>query len=426
MFCEQLRLIRKASDKTQRELAEHLQISAQSVSKWEKGEALPSIEYLPHMAKFFGCSINAFFTDVEDCDPEHATRDISKIKATMDIEEKINSALRHFKLNAEVKKIRHGVRILTFVVEMNEGVGISDIKKREKDIIHQIAEENVSFNTIDYKNNTFAIEIPKKDFKGISLAVAMKSEEYINSNHTLPVIIGYDRNDDLIVEDLTKIQHMLISGTTGTGKTSFLRNIITCLTSRFSPEELQLLICDPKMCEFNYLKDCPHTNGNVITSSQYTIESMKQVIDLMNSRYSTFAEMGVRNIKDYNNISKDKMPYLVIAIDEFADLMLTNRDIEELIMRITQKGRAAGIHVLISSQRPSVNVFTGVIKANVLSRACLRVHTTVDSKVVLDAAGAENLSMYGDMLYSSISTGGNPIRVQVPYLSEEDSLKLFR
>ena len=426
MFCEQLRLIRKASGKTQRELAEHLQISAQSVSKWEKGEALPSIEYLPQMAKFFGCSINAFFTEVEDCDPEHATRDISKIKAIMDIEEKINSALRHFKLNAEVKKIHHGVRILTFVVEMNEGVGISDIKKREKDIIHQIAEENASFNTIDYKNNTFAIEIPKKDFKGVSLAVAMKSEEYINSNHTLPVIIGYDRNDNLLVDDLTKLPHMLIAGTTGTGKTSFLRNIITCLTSRFSTEELQLFICDPKMCEFDYLKDCPHTNGNILTSCSDTIEAMKRVIDLMNSRCSTFAEIGVRNIREYNNIFKDKMPYLVIVIDEFADLMLTNREIEELIMKVTQKGRSAGIHVIISSQRPSVNVFTGVIKATIPSRACLRVLTSVDSKVVLDEAGAENLSMYGDMLYRSISMGGNSMRVQVPYLSEEDSLKLFR
>jgi S-DNA-T family DNA segregation ATPase FtsK/SpoIIIE len=378
------------------------------------------------MAKFFGCSINAFFTDVEDCDPEHAARDISKIKATMDIEEKINSALRHFKLNAEVKKIHHGVRILTFIVEMNEGVGISDIKKREKDIIHQIAEENVTFNTVDYKNNTFAIEIPKKDFKGVSLAMAMKSNEYINSDHTLPIIIGYDRNDNLIVDDLTKLPHMLIGGFTGTGKTAFLRNIITCLTSRFSADELKLLICDPKMCEYDYAKAYPHTNGNILTSGQDIVEATRQLIETMNSRLSKFTEFGVRNIKDYNKKSEDKMPYVVMIIDEFADLMLLNRDIEVLVMRIAQKARAAGIHMLIATQRPSVNVFTSVLKANIPSRACLNVLTSVDSKVVLDEAGAENLSIHGDMLYTSILKGNSPIRLQVPYISEDEAIDIIK
>ena len=133
MFNERLIFIRKASGKTQRELAEHLQISAQSVSKWEKGESLPSIEYLPLIAKFFGCSINAFFTEVDDCDLAQDKENISKVREVLEIEEKINQALRHFKIHAEVKKIHQGVRILTFIVEMYSGVGVSDIKKREKD-----------------------------------------------------------------------------------------------------------------------------------------------------------------------------------------------------------------------------------------------------------------------------------------------------
>lgn len=426
MFNERLIFIRKASGKTQRELAEHLQISAQSVSKWEKGESLPSIEYLPLIAKFFGCSINAFFTEVDDCDLAQDKENISKVREVLEIEEKINQALRHFKIHAEVKKIHQGVRILTFIVEMYSGVGVSDIKKREKDIIHQIAEDNATFNTTDYKNNTFAIEIPRKDFECAPLEVAMKSDEFVNSEHTLPIIIGYDRNDNLIVDDLTKLPHMLIAGEAGSGKTSFLRNIITCLTSRFSSGELKLIICDPKMCEFDYAKAYPHTSGRIITSCQEIIGVTKQVIETMNLRLSKFAELGVRNIKDYNKKAEEKMPYVVMIIDEFADLMLVNRDIEVLVMRVAQKARAAGIHMIISTQRPSVNVFTGVIKANIPSRACLKVHTMVDSKNVLDESGAENLSMQGDMLYHSIMMEKEPVRIQIPYITEESAMNLIK
>jgi S-DNA-T family DNA segregation ATPase FtsK/SpoIIIE len=156
------------------------------------------------------------------------------------------------------------------------------------------------------------------------------------------------------------------------------------------------------------------------------IAEMNHVIKIMEARYSSLAEAGVRNIKEYNVRGCDKMPRIVIIIDEFADLMLINREIETLIMRIAQKGRAAGIHLIISSQRSSVNVFTGVIKANIPTRASLHVETTVESKITLDASGAEYLSMQGDMLYSSIMTECHPIRVQIPFLSENDLLKLIK
>ena len=425
MFSEQLRLIRKASGKTQRELAEHLQISAQSVSKWEKGEALPSIEYLPNMANFFGCSINAFFTDVESFDPKHNVYDISKIKSTLEIEEKINSALRHFKLNAEVKKIHHGVRILTFVVEMYEGVGITDIKKREKDLIHFISEENISFNTDDYKNNTFAIEIPKKDFNGVPLESALQSDEYVKSEHTLPIIMGYDRKDNLIIEDLARLPHMIVAGCPGSGKTTFVRNVIACLTSRFSAEELELIICD-QIGEFAYAKDIPHTKGNILDTLQGTVDAMTRLADMAVLRYQRFTELGVRDIEGYNNVSDEKMSRIVVIVDEFADLMFLNREIESTVERIARKGRATGIHVIILSQRPSVNVFTGLIKASISSRACLHVETAAESKYIFDVAGAENLALDGDMLYNSNVTPGSnskPVRVQVPYITESELVR---
>lgn len=426
MFYEQLRLIRKASGKTQKELAEYLQISAQSVSKWEKGESLPTLEYLPLIAKFFGCSVNAFFTDIEEGTRDKLNNDIDEIRDVLDIEDRINCALRHFKINAEVKKIHYGIRILTFVVEMYEGVGISDINKRAKDIIHQIGEDNITFNTTEYKNNTFAIQIPKKKFDAIPLDIALNSQEYLSSACKVPIIIGYDSNDNLIIDDLTRLPHLIVGGCTGSGKSVFLSNLISCIVSKFSPEEVKLLISDLKMCEFTYAEHLPHLYGDILTSCQDTVAAMKSVVEMMNIRYTKLEESGLRNINEYNKSSGEIMSRLIVIIDDLADVMLQNRAIEELLMRIAQKGRAVGIHLILVSQRSSVNVFTGVLKANIPSRALLRVETTQESKVILDEAGAENLALHGDMLYSSIMTECKPIRVQLPYINELSIINLVK
>ena len=423
MFNEILKNIRKASGKTQKDLADYLQISAQSISKWEKGEALPSLEFLPQIARFFGCSVNAFFTEIERKSSELDS--VDSIGEALELEEKINGALRHFRLNAEVVRIHEGVRIFSCVVAMFEGCGLSDIKKRANDILYQIDEDKAIFNTKDYKDNTFAIEVPRKDFKSVPLKNALTSDEYVNSGYKIPVIIGYDVNDNLIVDDLTRMPHLLLGGVTGSGKSTFLRNIMTCLTSNFPSEELKLVLVDMKKCEFDYAKDYPHLYGQVITTIADAIETLNNLIDIIDDRITEMDQVGVRNIHDYNNSSNRKYERIVLIIDELFDLTIHSDEIEELLMKLTMKGRPAGIHVIVSSQISSSHVFTGVIKANIPSRASLRVTKSQDSRNVLEEQGAELLSNHGDMLYESCFIKGLR-RVQVPYISEEDSIALAR
>lgn len=424
MFNEQLKNIRKASGKTQKDLADYLQISAQSISKWEKGEALPSLEFLPQIARFFGCSVNAFFTEIER-NSSSVSESIDSTGEALELEEKINGALRHFRLNAEVVRIHEGVRIFSCVVAMFEGCGLSDIKKRAKDILYQINEDRAIFNTKDYKDNTFAIEVPRKDFKGVPLEFALKSDEYVNSGYKIPLVIGYDVHDNLIIDDLTRMPHLLLGGVTGSGKSTFLRNIVTCLTSRFSSEEVKLVMCDMKKCEFEYAKNYPHLYGQVITTFDDAIETMRSLVEIMEDRIIKMAQIGVRNISDYNNIAETKYARMILIIDELADLKIYSSEIEELIMQLTMKGRAAGIHVIISTQVSSVHIITGVIKANIPSRASMRVLKQLDSRIILDDQGAELLSDRGDMLYNSCFLKGL-LRVQIPYISEEESIALAK
>ena len=424
MFNEQLKNIRKASGKTQKDLANYLQISAQSISKWEKGEALPSLEFLPRIARFFGCGISAFFTELER-DVNNAFDSADYTKQALEIEEKINGALRHFHLNAEVIKIYEGIRIYSYVVAMFEGCGLSDIKKRENDILYHINEDKAVFNTKDYKDNTFAIEIPRKDFNGVFLESAMKNDEYVNTKYKIPLIIGYDVSGNLIVEDLTRMPHLLLGGVTGSGKSTFLRNIVTCLSTRFTPADIQLMICDFKKCEYKYLADLPHLHGEVITELDVAVEKIKDLVSVMNERIVELTKKGARNIDEYNDIAEARISRLVLIIDEFADLKIYSGEVEEFIMQLAMKGRSAGIHIILSTQFSSVHVVTGVIKANIPARASFRVLKPLESIIVLDERGAESLSDRGDMLYSSCFSREIK-RVQVPYISEQRSMELIK
>ena len=424
MFHEQFKRIRKAAGKTQKEVAEHLQISAQSISKWEKGEALPSLEYIPLLAGFFKCSINSFFSEFKEYDFSATESDEMLTKDFLELEEKINSALRYFKLNAEVKRIVVGARITSFIIEMYDGIGISDIEKRKDDILYTIDEENAFINTRDYKGNTFGIEIPAENFVPIPLEKALQSREFTSSEYTLPIIIGYDRSNNIIMDDITKLAHMLIGGCSGSGKSCFIRNVITSLIARNDPEDVKLLVLDPRICEFQYLTNSPHLYQPVITEGSDTFKALTDIIDTMNSRYTEFATHKARSIKEYNKITPQKMPRIVIIIDELLDIIIQHPEVEDLIMEIGMKGRGAGIHMIIASQCVWDSVFTSLIKANVPTRVSLKVDEAEESMLVLNECGAEKLYMHGDMLYLPIRHK-KPIRLQVPFISEADVINII-
>ncbi len=420
VFSEQLKIIRRASGKTQRELAEFLNISAQSVSKWEKGESLPSIEYLPKIAQFFDCSINAFFTEITPINDAHDKQSGSCGKEANEYALKINKALSHFRLGAEVINVIESFRIMTFHVKMHSGTGISDIEKRQKDIIYSIGANGVKFIRNEGDKNIFEIQIPRKGFNVISLKDAAKRLEYVNSSYDFPIIIGYDSENNLIIDDLCKMPHLLIGGVTGSGKSVFLRNIINCLFSRSKEMPLELNISDAKKCEFTYLKNTPYP-VRVIEDIGETLDALESAVKEMNKRLKAFEECGVRNIRQYNQGQQKVLKRIVFIVDELTDLMLYSERCERLIMTLTQRGAEAGIHLILASQRNASSVITPLVKCSIPSRASLRSATKEDSMSLLAEGGAECLMGHGDMLYSSVFIRPT-VRVQVPYINEADTL----
>ena len=237
----------------------------------------------------------------------------------------------------------------------------------------------------------------------------------------LPVALGRGSDGDEVVFDLARMPHLLIAGATGSGKSVCMNAIISCLIMERTPAELQMLLIDPKRVELTPYNGVPHLVTPVVVETDRVVNLLKSLIREMMDRYRTMEEVGVRNIEAYNQISpRDKMPYIVVAIDELADLMMTAAfDVEQSICRLAQLGRATGIHLIIATQRPSVDVITGLIKANFPSRISFGVTSQVDSRTILDATGAERLLGRGDMLYQPID-GTRPTRVQSVFISDEE------
>ena len=415
MFCKQLKTIRTASGKTQKELAEFLNISPQSVSKWELGESLPSIEYIPLMARFLGCSTNAFFTDIEvDCISDICAENTEDALA---LEEKVNTAMRHFKLNAEVRRIYVGKRITTVTIEMMDGVGLSDVMSRADDILYLIGEED----GVIKKNveNTFVIEIPNKKFTYAPLADALSSKEYADFNGVMPFIVGYDTADRLVIEDFVKLPHLLLTGKTGCGKTVFIRNVIAALAYRLTPDDMRFVVLDPKRCEYRYLNTLPHLMWDVATSVELSVRALDSLVELMLDRIALLKARGTRDIAEYNLTAAEKMPRILLVVDELLDLVLFNDEVENLILDLCMKGRRVGIHVLISSQICNDMMLSPAIRANIPSRATMHLDEIEDSLKIIDTDGAEKLSDRGDMLYKSLFLK-NAARVQVPFIDESD------
>ncbi len=346
---------------------------------------------------------------------------------TADLEAKaraIEETLSSFKVEATVREINPGPSVTQFALEPGNGVKVRRITELQNDLALALAAQSIRVEAPIPGMARVGLEIPNPEIATVGLREVIESPAFSKSKSKLPLPLGRDVNGRYVVGDLAKMPHLLIAGATGAGKSVCLNGIISTFLIKFRPDELRLLMIDPKMVELTMFNAVPHLQCPVVTEMDKVVGALRMVLKEMNRRYELFKKLGVRNIDGYRLRTADepeyeKMPYMVVIIDELADLMMTTPDdVETLLARLTQMARATGIHLIIATQRPSVNVLTGLIKANVPARIAFAVSSMIDSRVVLDMPGAERLLGKGDMLYLP-PDAAKPVRVQGAFIDDD-------
>ena len=268
------------------------------------------------------------------------------------------------------------------------------------------------------------VEVPNNNREVVSIKELLSDSNFKNSDHKIPICIGKDISGQIEVIDLSKTPHLLVAGTTGSGKSVFINNLLASLLYKFSPDELRLILIDPKMLELSVYNDIAHLLTPVVTEPKKSIIALKWVCKEMERRYSLMNELSTRSLEGYNQKSESRLPYIVVFIDEMADLMMTaGKEVEYYVQRLAQMARACGIHLVMATQRPSVDIITGSIKANFPSRISFQVASKYDSRTVLGEIGAEQLLGNGDMLMSK--NGSNLIRYHSAFISDKEVNKLI-
>ncbi|MBI5974265.1 DNA translocase FtsK [Staphylococcus canis] len=336
--------------------------------------------------------------------------------------EELNESFYYFNVPAEVVNVIEGPSVTRFELSVEKGVKVSRITALQDDIKMALAAKDIRIEAPIPGTSLVGIEVPNQSPTKVNLKSILETDAFKNAESKLTVAMGNRINNEPLLMDIAKTPHALIAGATGSGKSVSINSILISLLYRNHPEELKLLLIDPKMVELAPYNDLPHLVAPVITDVKAATQSLKWAVDEMEKRYKMFAQKHVRNISAYNKkVNYDeRIPKIVIVIDELADLMMmAPQEVEQSISRIAQKARACGIHMLVATQRPSVNVITGLIKANIPTRIAFMVSSSVDSRTIIDSGGAERLLGYGDMLY--LGGGMNkPIRVQGTFVSDEE------
>ncbi|MBU3159228.1 DNA translocase FtsK [Clostridium frigoris] len=338
---------------------------------------------------------------------------------------KLQETLSSFGVEAKVIQVTKGPSVTRFELQPNAGVKVSKIVNLADDIALNLASSGVRIEAPIPGKAAVGIEVPNKELSAVYLREVIESNEFLATNKNLSFSLGKDIGGNCVVSDLTKMPHLLVAGATGSGKSVCINSLIISLLYKYSPEEVKLLLIDPKVVELNIYNGIPHLLIPVVTDPKKSAGALNWAVNEMSRRYKSFAENNVRSIEGYNElvnkgILEEKLPWIVIIIDELADLMtVCANDIEEYIGRLAQMARAAGMHLVIATQRPSVDVITGVIKANIPSRISFAVSSQIDSRTILDSAGAEKLLGKGDMLFYP-SGEAKPIRIQGAFVSEEE------
>ena len=343
--------------------------------------------------------------------------------------EELIQVLADFKVEAELVCFHVGPAVTKFEIRPTAKIKVSKVLELQDNIKMELAVKDIRIEAPIPGKNTIGVEIPNKHISVVRLKELLTKERMKGSGQPkLSVVLGKNLLGETVYCDLSKMPHLLVAGATGSGKSVCMNSIIMSILYRANPDEVKLVLIDPKQVEFSNFAELPHLISPVITDSAEAARALKVVVGIMDERYNRFSKAGAKNIRAYNDKvekgmldqSHKVMPYIVVIIDELADLMLVaGKDVEASIQRITQLARAAGIHLIVATQRPSTDVITGIIKANIPSRIAFAVSNGIDSKVILDRPGAEKLLGYGDMLYAPI--GSNVMsRAQGVYVTDEE------
>ena len=337
----------------------------------------------------------------------------------------LQQTLADFKVKANILNACHGPAVTRYELEPAPGVKVSKITNLADDIALRLAAASVRIEQIPGKS-AIGIEVPNKDLEGVQLREVLENAKFDKAKSKLTVGLGMDIGGQGIFADLGKMPHLLVAGATGSGKSVCINTLITSILFKAKPDEVKFILVDPKMVELSNYNGIPHLMVPVVTDAKKAASVLNWSVQEMEKRYSKFAEKGVRNMQGYNDsFPDDKMPAIVIIIDELADLMMVApHDVEDAICRLAQKARAAGIHMVLATQRPSVDVITGIIKANVPSRISFAVSSQIDSRTILDRSGAEKLLGRGDMLFFPIGAS-KPRRVQGAFISDGEVEQLL-
>ncbi len=363
--------------------------------------------------------------------PEVRSNRAEAVEEMREKAEVIKNTLSSFGVEVKIKDIFRGPSITRYEIQPGPGIKVSKIKGLEDDIALSLAAQGVRIEAPVPGKAAVGIEIPNTTKDTVTLREIINSPEFRESKSKLTFAVGKDITGNIILGDISKMPHVIIAGTTGSGKSVCTRSIIMSILYNATPDEVKLILIDPKIVEFKIFEDIPHLLIPIVTDCKRAAGALSWAVNEMMRRYNIFADAGANDLKSYNELAevdgdRDPMPQVVIFIDELADMMLVaGKEVEDYICRLAQMGRAAGMHLVVATQRPTTDVITGLIKANIPSRIALSVKSQIDSRTIIDMAGADKLLGNGDMLYMPIGAG-KPVRVQGCFSPNEDIAETVR